>query len=133
MKVWESGRESKLLDDIIAGRKTIEGRLNKGKFADYVVGDVVSLRRDYRDLSGVLHDGESRAAFVKIVAIRKYKTFLDMTKTENYKLIIPSAENAESAAKVYNSYYLANDQEKYGVLAIEIVHLSESELSKLVI
>ena len=28
MTTWESGRESSLLDDIIAGRKTIEGRLN---------------------------------------------------------------------------------------------------------
>lgn len=28
MSRWESGRESSLLDDIIAGRKTIEGRRN---------------------------------------------------------------------------------------------------------
>ena len=130
MKVWESGRESELLDDIISGRKTIEGRLNKGKFADYAVGDMVSLRRDYRDASGVLRDGKPRAAHVKIVAIRKYKTFIDMVKTENYKLIIPSAVSAESAAEVYNKYYSMDDQKKYGVLAIEIVHLFGSELTK---
>jgi len=133
MEIWESGRESELLDDIIAGRKTVEGRLNKGKFADYAVGDLVSLRRDYRDASGVLHDGEPRAAFVKIVAIRKYKTFLDMAKAENYKLVIPLATSAESAAEVYNNYYSAGDQEKYGVLAIEIVHIPDSELAKLAI
>ena len=131
MKVWESGRESELLDDIIAGRKTIEGRLNKGKFANYTVGDVVSLRRDYRDVFGVLQDGEPNAAFVKIVAIRKYRTFLEMAKIENHKLVIPSAASAESAAEVYNKYYSSDDQEKYGVLAIEIVPLTNPELAEL--
>ena len=60
MKTWESGRESGLLDEIIAGRKTIEGRLNRGKFAEYQPGDQVWLRRDYRDKQGVLRDGEPR-------------------------------------------------------------------------
>ena len=125
MKVWESGRETELLDDIIAGRKTIEGRLNKGKFAEYAVGDIVGLRRDYRDESGLLHDGERNAVHVKVVAIRKYKTFLDMTKTENYKQIIPSATNALTAARVYEKYYSADDQRKYGVLAVEIAVLTD--------
>ena len=56
---WDSGRESELLDHIIAGRKTIEGRLNRSKFA-------------------------------------------------------------QSAADMYNRYYSAADQARYGVLAIEI-------------
>lgn len=33
--IYESGRESSLLDDIQAGHKTVECRLNRGKFADY--------------------------------------------------------------------------------------------------
>jgi len=82
MRIWESGRESELLDDIIAGRKTIEGRLNRGKFAEYAEGDIVSFRRDYRDASGVLSDGEYSSAYAKIVAIRKYDTFLDITTTK---------------------------------------------------
>lgn len=129
MKLWVSGRESLLLDDIIAGRKTIEGRLNKGKFAEYAIGDIISLRRDYRDASGVLHDGEPDAAFVKIVAIRKYKTFLDLTKTENYKRVIPSAASAEAAAEVYNKYYSAEDQKEYNVLAIEVSIISGQEIT----
>ncbi len=120
MKVWESGRESQLLDDIIAGRKTIEGRLNKGKFAEYTAGDRVSLRRDYRDESGVLRDGEPNAALVEIIAIRTYKSFLEMAAAEDYVRIIPGAASAETAAEVYNKYYSAADQEAYGVLAIEI-------------
>lgn len=120
MNTWHSGRESNLLDDIIAGRKTIEGRLNKGKFAEYAVGDTVCLRRDYRDENGVLQDGELDAARVKIIAIRHYKTFLDMVTAEGFERVIPYAKTNEEAAAEYDKYYSKEDQAKYGVLAVEV-------------
>ncbi|NCU38236.1 hypothetical protein EOL96_04250 [Candidatus Saccharibacteria bacterium] len=52
--VWQSGRESTLLDEIIAGRKTTEGRLDRGKFAHYQIGDIVELRRGLRGEYGML-------------------------------------------------------------------------------
>lgn len=118
--VWQSGRESSLLDEMIAGRKTIEGRLNRGKFAEYQVGDIVSLRRDVRDAEGVLHDGEPDAARAEIIAVRYYRTFLEMVEAEGYQRVIPDATNAQAAADVYNRYYSAADQQQYGVLAIEV-------------
>lgn len=121
MKIWESGRESNLLDDIIAGRKTVEGRLNKGKFADYRMGDVVKLRRDIRDENGVLHDGLPDQVRVEIVAIRKYSTFLELVNAEGFTQVIPSAKTAEIAAAEYDRFYSAADQAQYGVLAIQIV------------
>ena len=124
MTTWESGRESQLLDSIIAGRKTIEGRLNKGKFAKYKVGDIVWLRRDHRDESGILHDGEPHAAEVEVTAIRQYRTFLEMTMTEDYKAVIPYATSAQEAADAYNAYYSPHDQMQYGVLAIQIKYLT---------
>jgi ASC-1-like (ASCH) protein len=120
MNIWHSGRESGLLDDIITGRKTIEGRLCKGKFGEYAVGDQVSLRRDYRDENGVLHDGEPDQACVEVVAIRRYKTFLEMVSDEGYQNVIPSALDAKAAADEYNKYYSAEDQARYGVLAVEV-------------
>lgn len=128
MKLWQSGRESQLLDDIIAGRKTIEGRLNKGKFAEYSVGDIVSLRRDYRNSDGVLVDGEPDAAQVKIIAIRRYDSFLQMAEAEGYESVIPTAASAQEAADVYNKYYSVSDQKTYGVLAIEIKYISKLPL-----
>lgn len=119
-KTWQAGRESYLLDDIIAGRKTIEGRLNRGKFAEYRVGDTVLLRRDWRDDTGVLHDGEPDAACVEIVAIRHYGSFLEMVTTEGYERVIPSASSDEAAAAEYDKYYNSADQHHYGVLAIEV-------------
>ena len=120
MNVWESGRESRLLDDIIAGRKTIEGRLNRGKFAEYQVGDTVKLRRDYRDKFDVLHDGMPDAVRVKVVAIRHYSDFLTMVEAEGHKTVIPYADSAREAADEYNRYYDAEAQANCGVLAIEV-------------
>lgn len=119
MKLWESGRESALLDDIIAGRKTIEGRLDRGKFAEYQVGDKVWLRRDYRDEGGQLRDGEPRQALVEIIAIRHYSSMREMVDTEGYEHVIPSARSLEDAIAEYDKYYSPQDQAKYGVLAIE--------------
>ncbi len=111
---------SALLDDIIAGRKTVEGRLNRSKFAEYRPGDIIKLRRDIRQADGMLQDGEPDAARVEVVAIRNYKTFLEMVTVEGYKKVIPYAKTAQEAADEYNKYYSAEDQAKYGVLAIEI-------------
>ena len=120
MATWESGRETGLLDDILAGRKTIERRLKKGKFAEYRPGDYVSLRRDFRDKQGALRDGPTRAATVRVVAVRNYKSFFEMVEAEGFKHVIPSAVSSSEAADEYNKYYSADDQAKYGVLAIEI-------------
>ena len=116
--VWESGAESSVLDDIVAGKKTIEGRLNRGKFAKYVPGDIITLRRDYRDADGMLHDGPPGQATVKVTAVRQYRSFLDMVKGEGFEKVIPSAKSAAEAAALYGTFYSVEDQEKYGVLAI---------------
>ena len=126
MAVWESGRESGLLDDIIAGRKTIEGRLCRDKFAQYQPGDQVWLRRDYRDEAGNLQNGEPRQVLVEVIGVRRYKTSLEMVKAEGFKRVIPYAETEEAAAAEYNKYYSAEDQAKYGVLAIEFRVLSHA-------
>lgn len=113
-----------MLDDIIAGRKTIEGRLNRGKFAEYKPGDQVWLRRDYRDEHDVLHEGEPRQVLVEVVATRRYKNALDMVTTEGFERVMPRAETAQEAANGYNLYYSDEDQAKHGVLAIEFVVVS---------
>lgn len=120
MKIWKSGRESSLLDDMIEGRKTIEGRLNKGKFSEYRPGDMVVLRRDFRNAYGVLADGDEDAARVKVVAVRKYASFMEMATKEDYKAIIPGATSAEEAASEYRKYYSEADEKRFGVLAIEV-------------
>ena len=120
MSIWQSGLESGLLDEIIAGRKTIEGRLNKGKFAEYTIGDVIELRRDHRGEDGVLRDGEPNQARAEIIGIRRYGSFREMVRAEGYRRVVPDAVSADTAAALYDTYYTAADQARYGVLAIEI-------------
>lgn len=127
MATYESGRESYLLDYILEGKKTIEGRLNRGKFRNYKVGDTIWLRRDYRDEYGRLQDGEPRQACVEITAIRHYASFADMIEAEGYRTVVPGAENAEAALAVYNSYYTTDEQLEHGVLAIEIALVDTQE------
>lgn len=126
IQTWESGRESHLLDDIIAGRKTIEGRLNRGKFAQYKPGDHVWLRRDYRDTDGVLQEGEPRQVLVEVVAIRQYTTALQMVTAEGFRSVVPSAKTPQEAADIYTQYYSPEDQAQYGVLAIQFVVLEST-------
>lgn len=120
MKVWESGRESTLLDEIISGRKTIEGRLNRGKFSQYSPGHMVRLRRDTRDSSGVLCNGDEMTTVVKVLAIRHYSSFRSMVQAEGYTRVIPTAANEDVAIHEYDKYYTHAEQKRYGVLAIEI-------------
>lgn len=128
MNTWESGRESQMLDAIIDGRKTVEGRLCRGKFAQYAVGDIIKLRRDIRDDSGILQDGKPDAARVEIIAIRRYRTFLEMVSAEGYTKVIPDAKSSAEAAAAYDSYYSLADQTTFGVLAIEVRYLPNASL-----
>lgn len=128
MNVWESGRESSLLDEIISGRKTVEGRLNRSKFAAYMPGDMIRLRRDIRQSDGALIDGEPDAAQVTIVAVRHYATFIEMVSAEGFQKVIPQAATAQEAADEYDKYYPAEDQAQYGVLAIEVKLVRATEV-----
>ena len=94
--------------------------MNRGKFAEYRVGDKIRLRRDVRDAEGILHDGEPDQARVEIIAIRHYNSFLEMVQAEGYHRVIPQATSAEAAAAEYNKYYSVADQKHYGVLAVEV-------------
>lgn len=118
-KTWEIGFAPVPFAAVAAGKKTIEGRLNRGKFAQFAVGDTIAIRADEYD-DGVLQDGAPDAARVEIVAIRHYKTFADMLDTEGYERVIPDADDARAAVSAYDLYYSQPEQARYGVLAIEI-------------
>ncbi len=125
MNVWNSGCESSVLDAILAGRKTIERRLARGKFAQYAPGDTILLRRDRRDANGVLHDGEKPEVQVTIVAVRRYTSFAEMMQHEPFRQVVPYADTPEEAVAAYTRYYSAKEQQEHGVLAIEIASPKE--------
>lgn len=127
--IYESGKESKYIDDITQGRKTFEGRLDRGKFSDYRVGDFIWLRRDIR-VAGKLVDGKPHQLLVKVVSITKFPTFRALLTTIGYEKVIPEAQSLDAAALVYANIYPEPDELACGVLAIGISVADESELPK---
>lgn len=93
------------LSFIKEGKKTVEGRLNKGKFANMKVGDIVVVNDDFD---------------IQIVTKRIYDSFSDMIKNENIKNVIPNADSLQEAVDVYYKFYTKKQEKMYGVLAIKM-------------
>jgi len=88
------------------GKKTIEGRLNKGKFSELKKNDLLSI-----------NDGE---CLVKIKKIIHYKSFEEMLIFEGLRHVLPNVENLAAGVKIYHKFYTYDDENKYGVIAIKL-------------
>jgi len=49
MKITQINIQEQYLSFILTGKKTVEGRLNKGKFAEIKVGDILEIKNDCRE------------------------------------------------------------------------------------
>ncbi len=120
MQIYESGREATLLDDIVLGHKTIECRLNRGKFADYEIGDQVWLRKDtYKN--NELIESDPRQILVEITNIQRFPSFQLMLQAVGYKNVVPRATSVDKALDECYRFYTQEDEKEFGVLAISFV------------
>lgn len=90
---------------LVGGEKTIEGRLNKGKFVDIKVGDVLLLNNNER---------------FEVIGRREYENFKDMLEAEGYKKVLPDKDSLEEAEAVYYEFFTPEQEKKYGVVAFEV-------------
>lgn len=127
--IHEAGRESALLEDIIAGKKTVEGRLAKGKFLNFKPGDIVKLRKDIYENGELIASFEDQARS-RVIRVEKYPSFREMLQTVGYKKAIPRAKSLEEAVGDYRKFYSADDEKEYGVLAIHFELLPKTEWKK---
>jgi len=117
MKVHEAGRETSHLNDIIAGKKIIEGRLARGKFVDFEKGDLIKLREDvYRN--GILVNTIPNRLTTRVTKVERFSTFRDMLETVDYKKVLPRAKSLDDAISEYWRYYTPAEEKVFGVLAI---------------
>lgn len=102
------------LDKIIAGSKTIEGRTNSPYFHTLNPGDHVHFYN---------HQKWARCI---IVAIRVYNSFKEMLEAETLAKVLPGKTDISEGVAMYHSFpgVKANEQ-KFGVLAIEITKLKD--------
>jgi len=102
-KTYEINVQEPYFTYIKDGLKTVEGRLNKGKFLEMNIGDELILNN-----------------VIKLEVVNKnvYKTFRDMISSEGMENVIPNAKTLEEAENVYYGFYSKEDENNFGVAAI---------------
>ena len=89
---------------LLNGTKTVEGRLNKGKFLRLQAGDIL-------DIEGVKFE---------ITGTKVYPTFLEMVTEEGVTQVILDKQNPAEAAQVYYHFFTPEQEKEFGVKAIRI-------------
>lgn len=94
---------------ITDGRKTIESRLFDDKRQKVQLGDELIFSR---------LDDPSRTVHTKVVGLLRYADFNDMFSRNDPRRF--GGRDADELAEQILTFYSIEDQEKYGVLGIEI-------------
>lgn len=94
---------------IATGLKTVEGRINKGKFAALSVGDIITFNND---------DFKHREISIKVNRITKYKDFKSYLQTETLTHTVPGQPTIEHGLEVYYKYYTVEQEREFGIIAI---------------
>ena len=92
------------------GKKTVEGRLNKGQFAELHVNDIVIW----------FNKDSTEEIKTRIIEINLYPSFRNMLEKERLENVLPSKTSLDDGEKVYYQYYSPEDEKKFGVLAIKL-------------
>lgn len=129
MAKYEAGREASILEDIQRGAKTIECRLNRGKFAEFRPGDRIYLRRDTYD-GGRLVKSEPRIALSEVTKVKQFPSFRLMFETIDFQQAVPGAKTVEEAVAVCRQFYTPDEEAKYGTLAIYFKVIDAGPLDK---
>jgi len=93
---------------ITAKKKIVEGRLNKGFFANLKINDTIIFT----------HKKLKTKMIIK--SINKYNNFKEMIEEEGLSNVMPGIKSIDEAVGLYRQYYTQDDEKKYGVLAINL-------------
>lgn len=90
--------------------KTVEGRLNKGDFANMRVGDfIIFINNEF---------GFERKFTIQIKNIVYYDDFQTYLENETLERCLPGVDNIEQGVSVYYKYYTKSDEMQYGIKAL---------------
>jgi len=93
------------------GLKTVEGRLNKGRFNRMEIGQIIEWKND---------DFGERSVLTRIVAKNEYTTFVEYLNNEGLNRCLPGIDTNDEGVDVYYKYYSKEKEERYGVVAIHL-------------
>lgn len=132
MQIFEAGRSTEYFNDILAGAKTVEGRLNRGKFSQYQPGDLIYLREDVTLPDGTVREIPNRA-LLKITFVDSFPTFERMLTLTGLEQVLPRAKSIADGVAIYNVIYPAVEEAECGVLAIHFELIQENPNTNLII
>lgn len=118
----EMGIESSLLNQILAGNKTIEGRLGKPRFLKIRVGNTINLREDVWN-NGKITQSIPNKVTVRVTQLLYFESFDEMFSLVDYRKALPMAASRQEALSLYRNFYSREDEEEYGVVAITFSRL----------
>lgn len=96
---------------IATGLKTVEGRINKGKFAGLAIGDIITFYND---------DFNHREISVKVTRKTSYPDFKTYLESETLACTVPGQPSIDHGLAVYYKYYTKEQEQEHGIIAIGI-------------
>jgi len=109
-KTYKNHRQEPYFTFLKQGLKYIEGRLEKGLYAQVSKGDHIH----------VYSVDEKESVEVVVLGVRKYSSFLAMLQVEPFKKVLPDVDTPEEGVSKYREFYSKENEVKYGVVAIEV-------------
>ncbi|OGD64022.1 hypothetical protein A2215_04300 [Candidatus Berkelbacteria bacterium RIFOXYA2_FULL_43_10] len=110
MKKYKNHRSEPWFGYLKSGQKSIEGRIKRGKYAKIEPGDRIEVN----------NEDETDRVEVEVSAVREYSSFEEMLAKEQIDKVLPGISNIDEGLKIYRGFYGEKDEDKYGVVAIEI-------------
>jgi len=96
---------------IALGLKTVEGRRNKGIFKEMLVGDLIEWHNE---------DFKPRSIITRVSRKAVYSTFQEYLETEGLQKCLPGMPSIEHGLSVYFKYFTKEQENEFGVMAIEL-------------
>jgi ASC-1-like (ASCH) protein len=109
MKIFEINIQEPYHSYVLSGEKSVEGRLNKGKFKEIQTGDFLLINNEYK---------------FKVIEKNTYNFFKEMIEKEKVENVIPDIDNIEDAVNVYYKFYTKEQEKEFGVVAIKIKRIN---------
>ena len=107
MPTWEKNLSEPWFSLVQFGIKKVEGRLNKGDFANMAVGDFILFTNNEL--------GFERKFQVEIQGVTHYDSFQLYLESETLERCLPTVHNMQDGLSVYHKYYTKQDEETYKI------------------
>ena len=109
MASFECNVSSPWFEHIVAGSKTVEGRLFKGTFSQLSPGAVLTINGQ-----------DERRVVAKVLDVVRYGSFNAYLTGEGLGTTLPGVLTVEEGVDIYRQFYSEEQERTHGVVAVRI-------------